>query len=143
MKCLLVDLNHCISQWLLLKTWGLALEMEIPTFKSIKKSFVRNFKSVTGNFVNTNLLIAQQACMLLLNTCCKLCFLSLLYAILFSFCSLPCLKSNRQGYVVVFMQSILSVDNFQGKVVSIFTVDWCRPQKFVCRNILLDKDFSI
>ena len=117
--------------------------LEIPTFKSVKKSFVQNFKSVMGNFVNTNLLIAQQACMLLLNTCCKLSFLSLLYAMLFSFCSLPCLKSKWQGYAVVFMQLILSVDNFQGQVVSIFIVDWCRPQKFVCRNILLDEDFSI
>ena len=65
-----------------------------------------------GNFVNTNLLIAQQDCVLLLNTCCKLCFLLLLYAVLFSFCNLPCLMSKRQGYIVVFMQSILSVDNF-------------------------------
>ena len=115
--------------------------LEIPTFKSVKKSFVRNFKSVMGNFVNTNLLIVQQGCMLLLNTCCKLCFLSSLYAILFSFCSLPCLKSKWQGYVVVFMQSILSVDNFWGQVVSIFIVDQCRPQKFVCRNILLERRF--
>ena len=81
--------------------------------------------------------------MLLLNTCCKLCFLSLLYAVLFSFCSLPCLQSKQQGYVVVFMQLILSVDNFQGQVVSIFIVDQCRPQKFVCYNILLHEDFSI
>ena len=50
--------------------------------------------------------------------------------ILFSFCSLPCLKSKQQGYVVVFMQSILSVDHFRGQVVSIFIVDQCRPQKF-------------
>ena len=28
--------------------------LEIPTFKSVKKSFVRNLKSVMGNFVNTN-----------------------------------------------------------------------------------------
>ena len=77
-----------------------------------------------GNFVNTNLLIAQQACMSLLNTCCKLCFLLLLYAMFFSFCSLPCLKSKRQGCVVaVFMQSILIVENFPGQVVSIFIVD--------------------
>ena len=85
--------------------------LEIPAFKSVKKSFVRNFKSVMGNFVNTNLLISQQACVLLLNTCYKLYFLSLLYAVLFSFCSLPCLKSKQLGHVVVFMQVILSVDN--------------------------------
>ena len=54
-----------------------------------------------------------------------------------------CLKSKRQDYVVVLMQLILSVDNFRGQVVFIFIVDQCRPQKFVCRNILLDKDFSI
>ena len=28
--------------------------LEIPTFKSVKKSFLQNLKSVTGNFVNTN-----------------------------------------------------------------------------------------
>ena len=79
-------------------------------FQKCQESFMQNFKSVMGNFVNTNLLIAQQACMLLLNTCCKLCFLSLLYTMLFSFCSLPYLKSKRHGYAVVFMQLILSVD---------------------------------
>ena len=91
--------------------------LEIPNFKSVKKIFIQNFKSVMGNFVNTNSLIAQQGCMLLLNTCRKTMFLSLLYAILFSFCTLPCLKSKWQGYAVVFMQSILSADNFRGQVV--------------------------
>ena len=43
-----------------------------------------------------------------------------------------CLQSKQQGYIVVFMQLILSVDNFWGQVVSIFIVDWCRPQNFVC-----------
>ena len=44
---------------------------------------------------------------------------------------------------VVFMQLILSVDNFSGQVVPIFNVDPCIPQKFVCNNILLHEDFSI
>ena len=52
--------------------------LEIPTFKSVKKSFIWNLKSVMGNFVNTNLLIAQQDCVLLLNMffyhCFTLCF---------------------------------------------------------------------
>ena len=42
------------------------------------------------------------------------------------------------GYVVIFMQLILSVDNFQGQVVSIFIVDQCVDLKILSvRNILL------
>ena len=71
----------------------------------------------------------------------------MLQTMFFSICScyafsvfavLPCLQSKRQDYVVVFMQLILSVDNFQGQVVSIFIVDQCVDLKILSvSNILL------